>query len=97
MTDHGYEQAAALWEAERERACAEAGFTEDDDVNGQHREEQDVMANALLARIVARLDRISDVQHRLARKKALLQEQATRLRLGASPDEVALRRVGGER
>lgn len=53
----------------------------------------------LLAQIVARLDRISVVQHRLARKKALLQEQATRLRLGASPDEVeaTLRRVGGER
>jgi hypothetical protein len=39
----------------------------------------------LLARINGELEHVSRVQHRLARHKALLQENATRLRLGASP------------
>jgi hypothetical protein len=44
----------------------------------------------LLARINRELERISDTQHRLARRKSVLQEQATRLRLGASPTEVRM-------
>lgn len=47
-------------------------------------------AEILLARVNRELERISEAQHRLARRKALLQEQATRLRLGASPMEVRL-------
>ena len=44
----------------------------------------------LLARINRELERISETQHRLARRRTLLQEQATRLRLGASASEVRL-------
>jgi hypothetical protein len=44
----------------------------------------------LLVRINRQLEMISQAQHRLARHKALLQEQATRLRLGASPLAVSL-------
>lgn len=47
-------------------------------------------SEVLLARVNRELERISDAQHRLARKKLLLQQQATRLRLGASPIEVRL-------
>jgi hypothetical protein len=47
-------------------------------------------AEVLLARVNRELERISDAQHHLARKKLYLQEQATRLRLGASPLEVRL-------
>src|SRR5262245_46709419 len=42
-------------------------------------------AERLLAKINRELETISQTQHRLARQKALLQEHATRLRLGASP------------
>jgi hypothetical protein len=45
-------------------------------------------SDVLLARVNRELERISEEQHRLARRKALLQEQATKLRLGASPFEV---------
>ncbi len=45
-------------------------------------------SDILLARINRELEKISDAQHRLARRKTVLQEQATRLRLGASPTEV---------
>ena len=53
-------------------------------------------AHALLAWIDHRVEEISEAQHRLARTKALLQEQATQLRLGAPVLEVrlALRRAG---
>ena len=47
-------------------------------------------SEALLVRLNRELERISVTQHRLARRKALLQHQATRLRLGASPVEVRL-------
>ncbi len=47
-------------------------------------------SEVLLARVNRELERISDAQHRLARKKLFLQQQATRLRLGASPIEVRL-------
>jgi hypothetical protein len=46
--------------------------------------------DTLLARINHELERISDAQHRLARRKTFLQEQATRLRLGVSPLEIRL-------
>ncbi len=46
--------------------------------------------DGLLARINRKLEVISETQHRLARQRALLREQATRLRLGASPDAVSL-------
>jgi hypothetical protein len=45
-------------------------------------------SEVLLARVNRELERISDTQHRLARRRTFLQEQATRLRLGASPIEV---------
>jgi hypothetical protein len=45
-------------------------------------------AELLLAKINGELEMISRTQHRLARQKALLQEHATRLRLGASPTAV---------
>jgi hypothetical protein len=45
-------------------------------------------ANVLLARLSHEVETISDEQHRLARRKAVLQEQITRLRLGVSPAEV---------
>lgn len=45
---------------------------------------------ALLAVINRELEVISETQHRLAHRKAILQEQATRLRLGASPTSVRL-------
>ena len=45
-------------------------------------------SDVLLARVSRELEEISDLQHRLARRRALLQDQATRLRLGASPLEV---------
>ena len=44
-------------------------------------------SDVLLARVSRELEEISDLQHRLARRRALLQDQATRLRLGASPLE----------
>jgi hypothetical protein len=44
----------------------------------------------LLIRINRELELISRTQHRLARQKAVLQEQATRLRLGASPMAVSV-------
>jgi hypothetical protein len=47
-------------------------------------------SEVLLARMNRELERISDVQHRLARRRLVLQQQATRLRLGASPLEVRL-------
>lgn len=47
-------------------------------------------SEVLLARVNQELERISDTQHRLARRKLVLQQQATRLRLGASPIEVSL-------
>ena len=47
-------------------------------------------SDALLARLNHEVEKISEAQHRLARKKAVLQEQITRLRLGASPTEVRL-------
>jgi hypothetical protein len=47
-------------------------------------------ADLLLAKINRELEMISQTQHRLARQKALLQEQATRLRLGASPLAVSV-------
>jgi hypothetical protein len=45
-------------------------------------------AERLLAKINGELETISQTQHRLARQRALLQEHATRLRLGASPTAV---------
>lgn len=47
-------------------------------------------SDVLLARLNRELERISDTQHRLARQRTMLQQQATRLRLGASPLEVRL-------
>jgi len=47
-------------------------------------------SEVLLARVNRELERISDTQHRLARRKIVLQREATRLRLGASPLEVRL-------
>jgi hypothetical protein len=47
-------------------------------------------SEVLLARVNRELEYISDTQHRLARRRIVLQEQATRLRLGASPFEVDL-------
>lgn len=47
-------------------------------------------SEVLLARVNRELERISDTQHRLARRRLFLQEQATRLRLGASPIEIRL-------
>ena len=47
-------------------------------------------SEVLLARVNRELERISDTQHQLARRRSFLQEQATRLRLGASPIEVRL-------
>jgi hypothetical protein len=50
----------------------------------------------LLAWINKRIEVISGMQHELAYERVLLQEQATRLRLGVSPTEarVALRHGG---
>jgi len=45
---------------------------------------------AALTKIDHELDRISVRQHKLARRKAILREQATLLRLGASPGFVRL-------
>ena len=45
-------------------------------------------SDLLLARVNRELERISREQHRLARTKAMLQEQATRLRLRAAPETV---------
>jgi hypothetical protein len=52
-------------------------------------------SDVLLARLNYQVEKISNVQHRLARKKALMQEQITRLRLGVSPAQVrvALRAI----
>jgi hypothetical protein len=47
-------------------------------------------AEELLAWINRQLEMISAKQHRLAHRKIALQEQATRLRLGASPAMVRL-------
>ena len=47
-------------------------------------------SEVLLARVNRELEKISDTQHRLARRKLVLQREATRLRLGASPLEVRL-------
>lgn len=54
----------------------------------RHAETQ--LAQFLLARITWQLERISEKQHWLARRKVLLQEQATRLRLGESPELVRM-------
>ncbi len=58
--------------------------------------EQLVSSQVLLAWINNRLQVVSEVMHRLACERQLLQEQATRLRLGASVAEVraALERGG---
>ena len=49
----------------------------------------------LLARINRELEKISEVQYQMARRKSVLREQATRLRLGATPGEVRVAlRVG---
>jgi hypothetical protein len=45
----------------------------------------------VLAQIEWELDKISELQHRLARRRAHLRERATLLRLGASPAELDLR------
>jgi hypothetical protein len=45
-------------------------------------------ADVLLAWINNRLEVISEAQHRLARERVVLQEQATRLRLGVPAIEV---------
>ena len=45
-------------------------------------------SEVLLARLNHELERISDAEHRRARQSALLREQITRLRLGASVTEV---------
>ena len=42
-------------------------------------------SDVLLARLNHEVEKISALQHQLARKKAILQESLTRLRLGASP------------
>jgi hypothetical protein len=52
------------------------------------KEEAVTMDAELLATINRELEMISQTQHRLARQKALLQEQATRLRLGTSSTAV---------
>jgi hypothetical protein len=59
-------------------------------------DERSCSREVLLAWINHRLERISEVQHRLAADRTMLQEQATRLRLGVSADEVraALKRAG---
>lgn len=44
----------------------------------------------VLAQIEWELEKISERQHTLARRKALLRERATLLRLGASPAEIDL-------
>jgi hypothetical protein len=53
-------------------------------------------SEVLLARLNHEVERISALQHRLARRKAVVQEQITRLRLGVSPTEVrlALKTIG---
>jgi hypothetical protein len=48
------------------------------------------LSSFVLAQIEWKLDRISKEQHRLARKKALLREQASRLRLGELPTRIRL-------
>jgi hypothetical protein len=55
-----------------------------------------MMSDILLAWVNHRLEAISESQHRLALQKTVLQQQATRLRLGvpASDVEIALTRVG---
>jgi hypothetical protein len=54
--------------------------------------EEDVSMDGdlLLVKINRELEMISETQHRLARQKVVLQEQATRLRLGASPLAVSV-------
>jgi hypothetical protein len=47
-------------------------------------------SEVLLARLNHEIENISVSQHRLARRKAILQKQITLLRLGASPTEVRL-------
>lgn len=44
--------------------------------------------DVLLAWVNHRLDVISEAQHRLAVERAVLQEQATRLRLGVAAEDV---------
>jgi hypothetical protein len=44
--------------------------------------------NSLLAEIRSRLERLSEVQHRLARDRRILSDAATRLRLGRSAEVV---------
>ncbi|MBI2205131.1 MAG: hypothetical protein HYU41_14890 [Candidatus Rokubacteria bacterium] len=51
---------------------------------------EEQLAAFLLARIEWELEKISERQHWLARRKALLREHATLLRLGVSPAEIAL-------
>jgi hypothetical protein len=46
--------------------------------------------DVLIAWINHRLETISEAQHRLAADRLVLQEQVTRLRLGAPVDEVEL-------
>jgi hypothetical protein len=55
-----------------------------------------VGSDVLLAWMNHRLEEISHTQHRLAVHRTVLQEQATRLRLGTPPIQVAatLRRAG---
>lgn len=48
------------------------------------------LAAFVLARIEWELDRISERQHELARRREQLRERATLLRLGAPPAEVDL-------
>jgi hypothetical protein len=52
-------------------------------------------SDVLLARLNHEVEKISVLQHRLAREKALLQEYITRLRLGASrvPARLAMKQV----
>ncbi|MBI1734238.1 MAG: hypothetical protein HYR51_03600 [Candidatus Rokubacteria bacterium] len=54
------------------------------------------LRDVLIAWINHRLEVISQTQHRLAVHRTVLQEQVTRLRLGAPTDEVelALKRTG---
>lgn len=54
------------------------------------REGDSQLAEFVLAQIEWELEGISRKQHELARRKTLLRERATRLRLGASPAELDL-------
>lgn len=54
------------------------------------REGESQLSAFVLAQIEWELEGISRKQHELARRKTLLRERATRLRLGASPAELNL-------